>query len=487
MMKKKLLSALAVLACLFVLVLPAYAEQDGPDVKAEGYIAMNMDTGEIVLSRNMDVQQYPASITKILTALVVLENVDDLDDTLTFSENAVNGISADSSTLSPKASVGETMTVRDALYGMVLCSANECAAALAEYTAGSIEQFAVLMNARAEQAGAVNSHFVNPHGLHDDNHYTTPHDMAMIFMDAMKNAEFAKLFSTVHYTIPATNQNPARECTNTDQLLNGTITNGGQTGVFAGKTGHTPQAGRTLVTACERYNVRLVVVVMKSDNACFYTDTETLLEYAYGKVTGAYPEPVQQERDDYVTISTSSLRMRQYASVYSAVVGSLQKGDRVHRTGTYAGWSQIEDSGEICYVASQYLVDDSGQPAETAYETAEATTAEPRSEDAAAAGQEDGSEAETEAAVQPSDSAAVQMSSAAAVQSAAADADAAQTAAAVTVTAADAAGQRDTENITWELTRENLRQIIILLGAAAAVLCGLLVTAVMIRHGRNEA
>lgn len=468
-MKKKLLSVLAALACLLMLITPAYAEQDGPDVQAEGYIVMNIDTEEIVLSKNMDVQQYPASITKILTALVVLENVDDLDAELTFSDAAVNGISADSSTLSPKASVGEVMTVRDALYGMILCSANECAAALAEYTAGSEEQFAQMMNERAAEAGAVNSHFVNAHGLHDESHYTTPHDIALIFSEAMKNSEYAKLLSTVTYTIPATNMNDERVCTSTHQLLNGTIQNGGQEGVFAGKTGYTAEAGRTLVTACERYNIRLVVVIMKSDNEHYYTDTETLLEYGFGRAAGTYPEPVYQQRDDYVTVSADSLRMREFASVYSSVVGSLSKGDRLHRVGTYAGWSMVEDSGAVRYVSSDYLVNDSGAAAETAYATNEPSTAEPVTQ-----------AAETSAAAQTT--AEQTASSAAAAQTTAA---ASQTAA-VSASAAEAAGSRTQENVTWEITLDGLRMLIILLGIVAAVLCGLLAAVRVSRRVSGE-
>lgn len=372
---KKLKKAALMLAAAALIVLnlcPVFAQEIDPDVYSSGYCVMNTNTGEIIFQKNMDEKKYPASITKIMTAIVALENCSDLSETLTFSDQAVNSLTSNSSTLTPKASVGEEMTVEEALYGMMLCSANECANALAEYTSGSVEQFAALMNQKAEEIGAVNTHFVNAHGLHDDNHYTTPHDMALIFQYALKNPVFAEIVSTVKYTIPKTNKNDARDCYMTHQLVNGAID---FEGVYAGKTGHTAEAGRTLVTAAKRYGVDLIAVVMGSDDAHFCTDTEILFEYAFGLVTGSYPNVVYTPMDDTV-VTAQDLRVREFPSIYAAQVESALTGTVLHRVGTYAGWSRVETSGGTYYVSTDFLLNQEGAPVAEPYETLAPTEAE---------------------------------------------------------------------------------------------------------------
>ncbi|MBQ8639409.1 MAG: D-alanyl-D-alanine carboxypeptidase [Lachnospiraceae bacterium] len=368
---KKIALVLALAAMMLLQISPAFAEQNGPDVHASGYCVMNMNTGEIVFQKNMDVQKFPASITKIMTAIVSIEACEDLNQTLTFSEYAVNSLTANSSTLSPKAAVGEQMTVEDALYGLMLCSANECGNALAEFTAGSIEQFAELMNQKAAQVGAVNTHFVNPHGLHDENHYTTPHDMALIFQYAMKNETFAKIVSTVNYTIPATNVNQARECQMTHQLVNGAIA---CEGVYAGKTGNTVEAGRTLVTAAKRHNVDLISVIMESDNEHFYIDTQILLDYAFGLVSGSYPNVTYTAVDD-VVVTDRDVRIRELPSTLSAQVGSAMTGTQLHRIGTFAGWSHVETANGSFYISTDFLLTPEGSAVAAPYTTIAPTDA----------------------------------------------------------------------------------------------------------------
>ena len=363
--KQAFLSLAAALLLAVFAVCPVFAVQDGPDIFAESYCVMDRMTGEIIFQKNMDDRYYPASITKIMTALVVLENCDDLEAELTFSDEAVNSLSDNSSTLTPKAGVGEKMTVKDALYGMLLCSANECANALAEYTAGSVEAFVELMNARAQEIGAVNTHYVNPHGLHDDEHYTTPHDMALIFQEALKNEKFLEIDSTCVYQIPETNLNAARDCGMTHRLLNGSIE---CEGAYAGKTGNTAEAGRTLATAAKRHGYDLIFIIMKSDQDHFYTDTQILMEYAFGKATGSYPDLVYQEKDDLVYAS-GSLRIRQFPSIYATQMGSAEAGEELHRIGTYGGWSQVEAAGGAYYVSTDYLVNGDGSAVAAPYTT----------------------------------------------------------------------------------------------------------------------
>ena len=198
------------------------AELVGPDVCGEGYCVLNWETGEVVLSKNKDEKLYPASITKVLTALVVVENVEDLNEIVTFSDYAIESLTSNSSTLNPVAQIGEQMTVYDALHGMLLISGNECATALAEHVAGSEEAFAKMMTERAKEIGANNSNFVNAHGLHHDEHYTTPYDMALIFCEALRNERFSEIIQTVDYVIPATNKTAARILKMGHAMVNGT-------------------------------------------------------------------------------------------------------------------------------------------------------------------------------------------------------------------------------------------------------------------------
>ena len=148
----------------------------GVSISADGGILMDANSGAVLYGKNIHEQYYPASITKILTALVILENCG-LDDTVTFSYNAVNNLEPNSTILGARA--GDTLSVRDCLYALLLQSANEVANALAEHCSGDIESFAELMNRKAESLGCTDSHFANPSGLNDENHYTSAHDMAL--------------------------------------------------------------------------------------------------------------------------------------------------------------------------------------------------------------------------------------------------------------------------------------------------------------------
>lgn len=374
----KRITAVLVAVCLCMLsVVSVFAQQDGPDVKAEAYCVINRKDGSIVYSKNMDDRYYPASITKIMTALVTLEHCTDLDDTVVFNSEVMDSISSNSSTLNPVAILDEEMTVRDALFGLMLNSANECASALAVYTAGSIDAFVEMMNEKAQELGAVNTHYMNAHGLDDDDHYTTAHDMAIIFDAALKNDVFRYVDSTAAYTIPATNKYGERNCTSTNQLINGVRP---YEGVYAGKTGHTANAGRTLVTAAYRDGMDLICVIMKSDNDNFYSDTETLLDHAFLKVQGNEQE-VYAAADDSVMAQNdlaSGLNVRQYPSTSAPRIASLMPGAAVHRIGTFGNWSQVETPNGVGYVSSQYLIFQDGTPVGT-YEVVNTLTDDQKS------------------------------------------------------------------------------------------------------------
>lgn len=233
---------------------------------AEGAGAFNVATGEVVYAKNLYERLYPASTTKVLTAYVTLKYCDDLDAYVTISENAVNQAS-DSSVCNLKA--GDIVKLRDLLYGLMLRSGNDAAVAIAEYVAGSVENFADLMNQEALALGATHSHFVNPNGLPDENHYTTIYDMYLIFAKAVENPTFVELISTKSYDVVYTDADgEAVEHTweNTNQYLTGaTKTPEGFT-VVGGKTGTTGDAGYCLVLYS--YNASgqpIISIVFKAD------------------------------------------------------------------------------------------------------------------------------------------------------------------------------------------------------------------------------
>lgn len=174
-------------------------------IQADGGILMDADTGTILYGKNENQQYYPASITKLLTALIVLERCS-LDEMVSFSYDDVYNVEAGSS--SAGIDEGDILTVRDCLYALMLASANESANALACHIAGTREDFAKLMNEKARSLGCTGSNFANPSGLNDENHYTTAHDMALIAREVIKNPEFLTINNTRSYQLAPTKRSP---------------------------------------------------------------------------------------------------------------------------------------------------------------------------------------------------------------------------------------------------------------------------------------
>lgn len=356
--KSLLVIILSALICVIpALSHPVYADVDpGVGAVSVSYIVYNPDNGKVICGRGIDEVHYPASITKIMTALVAIEHCTDMNQIVTFSESAVN-LPADSSKLHPKAKAGEQMTFENVLYGMFLASANECATMLAEFTAGSVEAFAEMMNQRAAQIGCKNTHFVNAHGLHDDQHYTTAYDMALIFAEAMKNPIFRTLASTPAYVIPRTNVTAARQLEMGHRIVAGTPGYACE-GVFAGKTGRTPQAGRTLVTEANRSGVNLICVVMQGQETSFYSDTIGLLNYAYDIVAGNITPAVWTPAEEDVIVSNTNggVNMRLLPTTDSEIIGRIAEGTVLHRISVWDNyWSAVNYSGTIYFVASAYV------------------------------------------------------------------------------------------------------------------------------------
>ena len=216
----------------------------------ESVVVMDAKTKRVVYSENQNQLKFMASTTKILTALVIIENCD-LSKEIIVTDKSV-GIEGSSIYLE----IGEILTVKDLLYGLMLRSGNDCAETLALHCSGSIENFAMLMNQTAKNLGALNSNFVNPHGLHDDNHYTTAYDLALISCHAINNPIFKEIVSTKWVEIPFTTRNYNRKLKNKNKLLWNLE---GATGI---KTGYTKKAGRCLVSSCEKNGLEFVCVTL---------------------------------------------------------------------------------------------------------------------------------------------------------------------------------------------------------------------------------
>lgn len=249
----------------------------GPEIVGTAACMIEASTGTVLYEKKPHKKMYPASITKILTALVTLENAA-LDEQVTFSEECVNSLEYGDANMEMQA--GEILSVEDCLYGLMLKSANEVATALAEHVGGSVEGFAQMMNDRAKQAGALDAHFTNANGLHDDDHYITAYDMAMITRDAVANPMFLSITGSTNYTVSASNKKEARTIYQRHKMV---LQNSGfhYDGILGGKTGFTDQAGTTLVTYAKRNGMTLITVVLDSSGYNVYNDTTALMDFGF--------------------------------------------------------------------------------------------------------------------------------------------------------------------------------------------------------------
>lgn len=240
-----------------------------PEINSRAAIVLEKSTGTILYGKNENEQRKMASTTKIMTCVVVLENVTDLSEIVTISKKAA-GIGGSRLGLTTNAQV----TVKDLLYGLMLCSGNDAAIALAEFAGGSVEGFAALMNNKALELGLINTHFVTPHGLDNDEHYTTAYELALLTNYALKNETFCKIVSTHSYSVMINNS--SKSIHNTNELL------GYLNGVYGVKTGFTNGANRCLVSSCKRGNMDIICIVLGADTKKFRTkDSIKLIEYAF--------------------------------------------------------------------------------------------------------------------------------------------------------------------------------------------------------------
>ena len=258
-------------------------------VHAQAAICMDAETGAIVYGKNINEKHYPASITKIMTALLVIENCD-LDETVTFSQSAVSGL--EPGAVTAFTSAGDKLTVRDCLYALLFRSANEVANALAEHVAGSVSAFADMMNARAQALGCTNTHFVNPNGLNNSEHYTTAYDMALIAQACMNNKTFLDIESVDSYQIAGTEKRPNGLKVTLGHKMKRSGTAFSDSRVVGGKTGYTSSAGNTLVTMAEDGGRKLVAVVLQDKNPYHYEDTSDMFDLGFASFENVDAESI---------------------------------------------------------------------------------------------------------------------------------------------------------------------------------------------------
>ena len=285
---------------------PDHPEDLSPDqLWAASAILMTQDSGEVIFEKDPDTIRYPASTTKILTVLLGIMFVDDLEMTVTVSETALN-IPPDSSTMHLKA--GEEVRFIDVLYGTMLLSGNDGANVIAETVSGDVPHFVELMNETAAALGCTNTHFSNAHGYHEENHYSTARDIAIIAREAMKNETFRKIAGTVTYQIPRSNmQRPRTITTKSEYMLTGSDEQPNKyyypyaTGI---KTGSHSHSGYCFVGSASKDGVDLISVVMFTGNRNRWNDTKKLMEYGFSQYVNVTPADLYDMNP--ITIETSN-------------------------------------------------------------------------------------------------------------------------------------------------------------------------------------
>jgi D-alanyl-D-alanine carboxypeptidase (penicillin-binding protein 5/6) len=258
-----------------------------PQILSESAVLIDAETGTILAQKNANKKMYPASLTKIMTAILAIE-MGELTDIITVDEDTPYEIEGSHIALEP----GEILTLKDLLYALMLPSANDAASVIAKHYGKSLEDFVKIMNDKAKEIGAYNTNFVNPHGLHDDNHYTTAADMALITKYAMENEVFRNIVETIRYEIKPTNKkDEARNFATLNRLLHDT----GYNQIYVdglyispyyeyatgAKTGYTPQAGNCLSATAQKDGTKLIAVTMKGVSLEMYQDVHNLFNYGF--------------------------------------------------------------------------------------------------------------------------------------------------------------------------------------------------------------
>lgn len=263
----------------------SFAAGDNLDLVGEGILLMDYDSNRILYEKNSNERLYPASTTKIMTAILAIE-LGNMNDIVEMDDQVIKLTEGSNIALD----YNEKMKFEDLINGLMVASANDAANAIAKHLSGSIDDFVGLMNAKAKEIGTLNTHFANPNGLHDDNHYTTASDLYLITRYAMENKIFREYASKDKYIIPPTNKkDEARLLHTTNKFLygnekmdfNGQIVPIKYNGIKGVKTGTTPEAKNCLISYAERDGKNLVSIVLKSEGMQVYADTVKLLDYGF--------------------------------------------------------------------------------------------------------------------------------------------------------------------------------------------------------------
>ena len=265
-----------------------------PTINSRAAIVYDRNSGQILFGKNENEKRKMASTTKIMTAIIVIEN-SNLDDIVTISSKAAG---TGGSRLGLH--TNDKISVKNLLYGLLLCSGNDAAVALAEYVGGSVSDFAVLMNQKCTELNLSSTHFVTPHGLDNEEHYTTAYELAIITNYALQNDIFRKIVGTKNYTI--TINSSSKTLSNTNELL------GNLNGVYGVKTGFTNGANRCLVTAVKRNNLDVICIVLGADTKKDRTkDSVELIEYVFNNFEPInIKQKINEEFDNWKLCNLSS-------------------------------------------------------------------------------------------------------------------------------------------------------------------------------------
>lgn len=331
-----------------------------PAVSAKGAVLIEAESGEVVFQRNADARLPMASTTKIMTALVAIENAD-ISKTVSVSPAAV-GVEGSSVYLH----ANERMTLEDLLYAMLLESANDAATAIAIEVGGSVEKFAEMMNERAQDMGLSNTHFENPHGLDGETHYTTAYELALITREALSNQKFKEICSTYKKTIPLNETEGVRLLINHNKLLKS------YDGAIGVKTGFTKKSGRCLVSAAERDGLTFIAVTLGAPDD--WRDHGAMLDYGFSLYEArrlcdigsfSYIMPLSGGKDDHIILENAqkiTVILPTTASEIECVVelprfclAPVQEGEEIGRLVYYLDGEKIAESAIIAKTGAESL------------------------------------------------------------------------------------------------------------------------------------
>lgn len=298
------------------------------DITAQNLLLGETNSERILYERNSEEKIYPASVTKLMTAILVAENCE-LDEIVTVSENAV--FSVPSGYVNANLQVGEELTVEDLLYAMLIPSANDAANALAEHVGGSIESFSTMMNTRAKELGCTGSNFTNPSGLQEKEHYTTTKDLYLIAKEAITKPIIRKIIKTTQYTLPETNKYTdlklKRIFTTTNYMIRSSLTKYYCDYCIGGKTGYTTEAKNCVIEYAEKDGIELIAIVM-GENASVkgkkFLDAKTMFEYVFKNYT-TVKIATQNKKYETITINNGTKETKQIDVLYKDDISILKE------------------------------------------------------------------------------------------------------------------------------------------------------------------